>query len=266
MATQKARFLLRSGTAALWASVNPVLAAGEPGYETDTGTFKVGDGLTAFTSLPGFALATGVPPNARQIATDNAAGTDGGGDLSANRTIRLFGQALRLHQLTVNGLMVRVDGTTLAARTITGTANQINVANGAGAAGNPTLSLIFPDQPTAEAGSDAVFPMNALRTRQAIDARVPGVSQSWQDVTGSRSSGVIYQNTSGKEIEVKVRTNSVTGAASFEVGATTGTLDVISQTTTGGGTPVVQTNGASVPAGHYYRYTGNIAAWKEKRA
>lgn len=54
MATQKARFLLRSGTAALWASVNPVLAAGEPGYETDTGTFKVGDGITAWSTLPAY--------------------------------------------------------------------------------------------------------------------------------------------------------------------------------------------------------------------
>lgn len=54
MATQKARFLLRSGTAALWASVNPVLAAGEPGYETDTGTFKVGDGITAWSALPAY--------------------------------------------------------------------------------------------------------------------------------------------------------------------------------------------------------------------
>ena len=120
------------------------------------------------------ALATalaGGPPLTRQIATDNAAGTDGGGDLSANRTIRLFGQALRLHQLAVNGFVTRVDATTLAARSIDGTANQINVANPAGAGGNPTLSLVFPDQPTAEAGVNTVSPMNALRTKQAVDAR-----------------------------------------------------------------------------------------------
>ncbi len=41
----------RRGTAAAWTSANPTLAAGEPGFETDTGKFKIGDGATAWTSL-----------------------------------------------------------------------------------------------------------------------------------------------------------------------------------------------------------------------
>ena len=41
----------RRGTAAEWTAANPTLATGEPGYETDTGKFKVGDGSTAWTSL-----------------------------------------------------------------------------------------------------------------------------------------------------------------------------------------------------------------------
>jgi parallel beta-helix repeat protein len=41
----------RRGTAAEWSAVNPTLAAGEPGYETDTGILKIGDGVTAYTSL-----------------------------------------------------------------------------------------------------------------------------------------------------------------------------------------------------------------------
>lgn len=43
---------LRRGTAAAWTSANPVLASGEPGYETDTGSIKVGDGTTAWAALP----------------------------------------------------------------------------------------------------------------------------------------------------------------------------------------------------------------------
>lgn len=42
---------LRRGTAASWTSTNPVLAAGEPGIETDTGQMKVGNGSTAWNSL-----------------------------------------------------------------------------------------------------------------------------------------------------------------------------------------------------------------------
>lgn len=42
----------RRGTAAQWSSTNPTLAAGELGYETDTGNFKIGNGSTAWNSLP----------------------------------------------------------------------------------------------------------------------------------------------------------------------------------------------------------------------
>lgn len=42
---------LRHDTAANWTSVNPVLLEGEVGIETDTKKFKVGDGVTNWTSL-----------------------------------------------------------------------------------------------------------------------------------------------------------------------------------------------------------------------
>jgi hypothetical protein len=41
----------RHGTAAAWTTSARVLAKGEPGYETDTGKIKVGDGSTAWASL-----------------------------------------------------------------------------------------------------------------------------------------------------------------------------------------------------------------------
>jgi hypothetical protein len=52
-------FQLRGDTAANWTSANPVLAARQPGYETDTRKLKIGDGTTAWTSLPYFA--SGIP-------------------------------------------------------------------------------------------------------------------------------------------------------------------------------------------------------------
>ncbi len=42
---------LRRDTAANWTSVNPTLAQGEVGVETDTGQIKIGDGATAWASL-----------------------------------------------------------------------------------------------------------------------------------------------------------------------------------------------------------------------
>jgi hypothetical protein len=42
---------LRSDTTANWTSVNPILAVGEQGFETDTGKFKIGTGSTAWNNL-----------------------------------------------------------------------------------------------------------------------------------------------------------------------------------------------------------------------
>lgn len=41
----------RRDTAANWTSSNPVLEAGQLGFETDTGLAKLGDGVTAWASL-----------------------------------------------------------------------------------------------------------------------------------------------------------------------------------------------------------------------
>lgn len=45
------KIIQRHDTAANWTSINPVLAAGEMGVETDTNKFKFGDGATAWSSL-----------------------------------------------------------------------------------------------------------------------------------------------------------------------------------------------------------------------
>ena len=50
---------LRRGAAATWSNANPVLAAGEPGVETDTNKLKIGDGTTAWNSLSYFAVDGG---------------------------------------------------------------------------------------------------------------------------------------------------------------------------------------------------------------
>ena len=73
------RFQLRGGTAADWTAANPVLASREPGAETDTGKLKIGDGSTAWSSLPyvggggeavgGYVYATAMQINARTGAT-----------------------------------------------------------------------------------------------------------------------------------------------------------------------------------------------------
>ena len=45
------RIQIRRGTAAEWASANPILAQGELGAELDTDSIKVGDGTSDWNSL-----------------------------------------------------------------------------------------------------------------------------------------------------------------------------------------------------------------------
>ena len=45
-------FQLRRGLSTEWSTVNPILAGGEVGIESDTDLFKIGDGTTAWNSLP----------------------------------------------------------------------------------------------------------------------------------------------------------------------------------------------------------------------
>lgn len=52
MANIKARAKLRTGTLAAWTSANPVLLAGEPGFESDTRRLRIGDGVSVFLALP----------------------------------------------------------------------------------------------------------------------------------------------------------------------------------------------------------------------
>ena len=53
----------RRGTASEWTSANPILAAGEAGYETDTGKFKIGNNSTAWNSLSYFQTGAGSSSN-----------------------------------------------------------------------------------------------------------------------------------------------------------------------------------------------------------
>lgn len=52
------RMQQRRGTTAQWASTNPILAAGEIGFESDSGKFKIGDGVNHWADLTYFASAS----------------------------------------------------------------------------------------------------------------------------------------------------------------------------------------------------------------
>jgi hypothetical protein len=68
----------------------------------------------------------------------------GGGlavDSGTPNKLKVDGILLPIFQLASNGVICRTSASTVSARTITGTANQITVTNGDGVSGNPTLSI-----------------------------------------------------------------------------------------------------------------------------
>jgi hypothetical protein len=69
----------RRGAASTWSSSNPVLSSGEPGYDTDAGVFKLGNGASTWSALqppPGgpVTLAIGNTTSSQTVDTGNGAG------------------------------------------------------------------------------------------------------------------------------------------------------------------------------------------------
>jgi hypothetical protein len=71
---------VRRGTTAEWAAANPVLAAGEPGLDTDTKQSKIGDGTSTWSALPVFRTTS----DADLPVADGGTGASTSGDARTN--------------------------------------------------------------------------------------------------------------------------------------------------------------------------------------
>jgi hypothetical protein len=90
---------VRRGTASSWTSSNPTLTAGEIGFETDTGLFKIGDGTTTWTSLTYSAVRALTAGSGVSITNSNG-----------NHTISLSDPTIQVSDITdfVDGTNDRV--------------------------------------------------------------------------------------------------------------------------------------------------------------
>jgi hypothetical protein len=99
-----------------------------------------------------------------------------------------------------------------------------------------------------------------------FSANAIGIGQTWQDVSGSRSAGTSYQNTTGKPIVVCTQARD-DASPPFEVSTNNSTWVTLAtlQDNTGSNQ---QTNiWATVPDQHYYRLgsPASISVWAELR-
>lgn len=84
----------RGDTAAAWSAANPVLAAREIGWETDTRKCKMGNGSTAWNSLPYANTASAVAEPVTEVSiTGGTATLDCGAGLARNFTLLMTGNA-----------------------------------------------------------------------------------------------------------------------------------------------------------------------------
>ncbi len=119
------RIQLRRDTAANWTAVNPVLAQGEPGCETDTGKCKIGDGTSTWSVLPyygGDASALVISNDTTTNATEYptwTTGTTGLLPIKVSSTKMTFNPSLGA--FTLNGSLNLGEGTNVVAGTTTGT-------------------------------------------------------------------------------------------------------------------------------------------------
>lgn len=99
------RFKLRRFPSIIWTARNEVLLAGEPGVETDTDRFKIGDGVTPWNDLPYYLNENAI---SALVAEMIAASPGGGGGVSA--------ADLEAHIEAENPHPVYDDGTTFTLR------------------------------------------------------------------------------------------------------------------------------------------------------
>lgn len=77
MKTIVASIQYRRDTAANWTAANPVLKAGEPGFESDTAKFKVGNGTSGWNALSYATGNDGATWRSGSTVPANGTGTDG---------------------------------------------------------------------------------------------------------------------------------------------------------------------------------------------
>jgi len=174
--------------------------------------------LSLVNSGTGFQVKTSSTAiTGRSIAvTGVGLGITNGDGIAGNPTIALAGQVLSLANLSANGLMTITTGGVLNATSITGTANQVGVANGDGIGGAPTISIV--DNATLPGTGGVVIPKGTT-AQQPV-----GVSGQFRfNTTTNRFEGYI----SGSWVNIGSGDGTVTN-----VNGTTNQIAVLNGTTT----------------------------------
>lgn len=244
MAEVKARMKLRQGTAGTWAALNPVLLAGEPGYETDTKRLRIGDGVTAFTSLPFITVDAAAYQPASAKLTALAALT-----LAADKLIYAIGtDTLATSDLTTfaRTLLAGVDAA--AMRTTLGLGDMST---------KDDVAISDIDTTGTPSGNTILYGDGVWRQVGRL---------SYSNVTGSRAINTTYTNSTGRIMSVRIIGVTTIANTDIRIDTSYGAADMLAM---GNGlNGIAFSLQADVPPGDTYRlqtYSGGatINVWLE---
>jgi len=173
----------------------------------------------------------------RSIAVSgNGIAISNGSGISGDPTLSLSGQILNFANASFNGLVALSTGGAITSATITGTANQIDVANGTGVSGNPTISITANPQlpgnagvslPAGTTGQRSGSPINGtLRYNSSVGLLEAYLNNAWVSLaSGSGVTSVATGTglTGGPITSTGTISIDVTGVAAATYGSSTTT-------------------------------------------
>jgi len=184
------------------------LAISDGGAQSVLNVTSTGALLSLVNSGNGFQVKTSstVITNRTITISGNGLAITNGDGVSGDPVIALSGQVLNFANASFNGLVVLSTGGAITSATITGTASQIDVANGTGIGGNPTLSIS--SDPTLPGTGGVALPSGTTLQR-----------------SGSPTNGVLRYNTTTGLLEAylnSVWTSLASGSGVTSVATGTG--------------------------------------------
>lgn len=241
----------RRGTAAQWASANPVMAAGEMGLETDTRKFKFGNGTLQWNSIA-YASAVGVKGEGFIISETEPVGPDIGdvwycndatGDLAGKSFIRYDGYWVEINPGTLGPAATIEVGTVT-----TGAAGSSATITNSGSSGAATFNFTIPRGDTGATGATGTAATIAAGTTTT------GAAGSSATVTNSgTSAAATFDFTIPRGDTGETGATGATGAqgpaATIAVGTTTTGAAGSSASVVNSGTSSAAVFDFTVPAG-----------------
>ncbi len=229
--------VLRRGTAVEWSAANPVLLAGEPGYETDTGVFGIGDGSTAWNSLTTKVTLGGTFTPSALTKTDdtNVTLTLGGSPSTAlinaaSLTLGWTGQlgltrgGTAANLTAINGGVVYSTGSALAI-SAAGTTGKVLTSAGAAAPTWETPASVTPAALTRTDDTNVTLTLGGTPTTALLQAT--SITAGWTGVLAGSRGGTGYAGLKPAGVIYGLSTSYISGAGTAGTDATAMTVKTI---------------------------------------